>query len=178
MAFKEKAVKRLAEKLNAAGVHYQLGAGFLMDRLGVCEGFHDVDVFVPAEETAAADKVLTRLGMRSEPTEINGCFRASYHFDGTEVDLCAGMAFDGGLTAVLGAESVCETVPFLGTQLPLGYPEDWFVWYALMGREAKVQALENWFRVRGVAHPERFRQCVRGELPESVAARVDQLLGS
>ncbi len=65
MALKEKALKRMAEKLNAAGIHYSLGASWLLCQKGILDVYHDFDVVVPLEEEEEADRVLRRLGMCS-----------------------------------------------------------------------------------------------------------------
>ena len=54
MAFKDKALKRLAERLNKAGIPYNVGAGWLLCVRGVTDSFHDFDVLVPFEMAQAA----------------------------------------------------------------------------------------------------------------------------
>ena len=59
MALKEKALRRLAEKLNAAGVTWGMGAGWLLCQRGILEGYHDFDVMVMESDIDRADRVLT-----------------------------------------------------------------------------------------------------------------------
>ena len=172
MALKEKALRRLAEKLTAAGVTFALGGSWLLTCRGVLADYHDFDVMVPPAEAEKADRVLSRLGMRSEAGDRGGCFHASYHFDGADVDLCAGMAFDGGLRAVIDGRSVAGEAPVLGVPVPLGHLEDWYVWYSLMGRTGRADALAARFAEHPPEHPERFRDCVDGPLPDALAAAV------
>lgn len=174
MALKEKALKRLTEKLTAAGVPFVLGGDWLLAQRGVLQAYHGFDVLTPPECAAAADRVLTRLGMRSEAEERVGCFRASYHFDGADVDLWAGMAFEGGLRAVIGEDSVSERVPVFGAQVPLGRVEDWLVWDSLAGRDSRAEACFAYFADRAPDR-ERFTACVDGPLPEALAKRIETL---
>ncbi len=172
MALKEKALKRMAEKLNAAGVPYALGAGWLLCQKGILPVYHDFDVTLSPADAQAADRILSRLGMRSEAREEDGCFHASYHFDGADVDLCAGMVFPCGLKAVFGPDSVSGSVSVFGAPVPMGRLEDWLVWYALAGRAGRTEALVRYFSEHGSDCPQRFRACVDGPLPEAVEALV------
>ncbi len=172
MALKEKALRRLTEKLTAAGVPFVLGGSWLLVQAGVLTEYHDFDVMTAPENAAAADRVLSRLGMRGEAGERDGDFHAAYHFDGADVDLCAGMTFDGGLRAVIGADSVSGTAQVLGAAVPLGHLEDWYVWYSLMGRSGRAEAIARHFADHPPARPDRFAACVSGPLPPDVAAAV------
>ncbi len=171
MALKEKALKRLTEKLTAAGVPFTVGASWLLVQRGILTEYHDFDILTDPGHAEAADRVLTRLGMRSEAGERDGCFHASYHFDGADIDLCTGMAFEGGLRAVIDDGSVSEKVPVLGAQVPLGWVEDWLVWYALMGRDSRAEACFSYFADHQ-ANADRFAACVDGPLPEALAKRI------
>ena len=173
MALKEKALKRLTEKLTAAGVDFTLGASWLLCQHGILDVYHDFDVVVPAEQAEQADKVLSRLGMRSEAETRDGCFHASYHFDGADVDLCGGLFFaEYGLRAVLNQESAAEKRSVLGAEVPLGHLEDWLVWYALMGRESRFEAILTHLQSQPDVQRERFTACVDGPLPEALRARL------
>ena len=166
MALKEKALKRLTEKLTAAGVDFTLGASWLLCQYDILDTYHDFDVLVPAEQAEQADKVLSRLGMCSERQSQNGCFHGSYHFDGADVDLCGGLNFsDYGLHAVLNADACSEKRSVLGAQVPLGHLEDWLVWYALMGRESRAQAVLAYLKEQPAVKANRFTDCVDGQLP-------------
>ena len=109
MAVKEKALRRLADKLNAAGVTWAAGGEWVLCQAGLLDTYHVFDIYVAEADIAAADRALTRLGMRSEvPSE--DAFRAEYHFDGADIHVRAGIpgfAFDAGCvsgdTTVLGA---------------------------------------------------------------------------
>ncbi len=176
MAFKEKALKRLAEKLSAAGVDYTVGASWLLCQHGILDVYHDFDLLVPEDQAEKADKVLSRLGMCSERETKDGCFHASYHFDGADVDLCGGLYFvEYGLRGVLNKDSVSEKRSVLGVEVPLGYLEDWFVWYSLMGRDNRAQAILAHLKSQGTVHADRFSRCVDGPLPEVIVAALSGL---
>ena len=121
MAFKEKALKRMAEKLNRAGIPYNVGAGWLLCQRGVTDNFHDYDVLVPFEMAEEADRVLSKLGMRGEVRNGEASFRASYHFDGADIDEICNYTDKAG-------------VPRFGkTRLRDGGTGDWFDQPATVG---------------------------------------------
>lgn len=179
MAFKDKALKRMTEKFAKAGVTWGLGAGWLMDQLGVAEGFHDFDVFTAYEDAEKADKVLSRLGMKSDMEQAEDHFRCSYHFDGADVDLCAGLAvvYEGTEYHLrFGSSSVMGMAPIPGGEAPMMYPEDWLILYTLMGRTAKADQLKAWFADHPSQHPERLNLTVQEELPAELAASLQEAL--
>ena len=177
MAFKEKALKRLTEKLNAAQVTWAMGGGWLMEHLGVREGFHNFDVYAAPSHREKADKVLTRLGMRGTPVENDGVFECTYHFDGAEITLHCGLApvWQGeSYPVVLNEASVMRRDTILGVDVPLMYPEDWLVIYHLLGRDAEAARLADWFRAHPAEHPERITLVTEKPLPEALLAAVKE----
>lgn len=87
MALKEKALRRLGEKLTAANIPFAAGGEWLRCQLGLSSVYHTFDIVVSAPDAAHADKVLTKLGMRQEQSAPDGTFRCHYHFDGADVTL-------------------------------------------------------------------------------------------
>ncbi len=175
MALKEKALKRMAEKLNAAGVHYSVGGSWLLCQKGILDVYHDFDVLVPLAEEGAADRVLRRLGMCTGVEMEEGRYRASFHFDGADIDLSAGMLFDCGLRGVVDEHTAVETVTVLGVPVALGALEDWLVWYAVSGRTERAEAIHAYLKDHGPVRKERFRACVDGPLPEQAEALIRDL---
>lgn len=175
MAVKEKALRRLADKLNAAGIPWGIGASWLLCQKGILDVYHDFDIFVAAEDAPRADKVLSRLGMRSEVSEEGG-FRASYHFDGADIDLNAGCVIDGKWALQFTPEAICEDVTVLGAAVHLMHLEDWLVFYRLIGRDARADAVAAYLRANGCAHPERFAQAFAGEMPQAVQDEIKMIL--
>lgn len=90
MALKEKALRRLGEKLTAANIPFAAGGEWLRCQLGQSAVYHTFDIVVSSADAARADKVLTKLGMRQEQPAPDGVFRCHYHFDGADVTLRGG----------------------------------------------------------------------------------------
>ncbi len=110
MALKEKALKRMAEKLNAANITWAVGGDWLMNLRGQKAEWHQFDVVVLESDRAAADKLLTKMGMRFLHEEAP-VFRCDYHFDGADIVMCSGVSFT--------AEDIEERVTVLGASVPV-----------------------------------------------------------
>lgn len=177
MALKEKALRRMADKLNAAGVTWGIGASWLLCHHGVLDAYHDFDLMVAREDAERADRVLARLGMRTPQADKGDAFHCAYHFDGADVDVMAGMVMEGPYHARFDASSVAETVQVLGAQVPLMHLEDWYVYYALMGKESRVAALERYFAAHPPARPDRFSLAVAEPLPAALQAKIEAIIG-
>lgn len=108
MALKEKALRRLGEKLTAAGIPFAAGGEWLLCQLGQSSTYHTFDIVVSTADAARADKVLTKLGMRHE--QPGGIFRCHYHFDGADVTL---LATDVPLETSGNAVVLGVTIPLL-----------------------------------------------------------------
>ena len=109
MALKEKALKRLADKLNNAHITWALYGDYAKVLRGEDVAWHGFELTVSATEVEAADKILTRLGMRHEeaPTRI------AYHFDGADILL------NTALIDAFSAEQIGESAAVLGVSVPL-----------------------------------------------------------
>lgn len=111
MALKEKALRRLGEKLTAANIPFAAGGEWLHCQLGQSAVYHTFDIVVSSADAARADKVLTKLGMRQEQPAPDGVFRCHYHFDGAAVTLeTSGSAVVLGTSIPLLTESVWDAV--------------------------------------------------------------------
>ncbi|MBQ9324644.1 MAG: hypothetical protein IJ246_02620 [Clostridia bacterium] len=89
MAFKEKALRRLDEKMSKKGIPYALGGDFLLQALSLAEESHLLSLTVPFEKRGDADAVMRRLGMGHVDCDTPECFLGTYHFDGAEFQLLA-----------------------------------------------------------------------------------------
>lgn len=133
MALKEKALKRLAEKMKAAGVTWVLSGEYAMQLRGIPVQWHGFELMTDAASAEAADKVLTKLGMRHE--EQNPACRAiSYHFDGADILLLCAPAVD-----VVSDQSASV----LGVSVPLLKPESQLAWLTMTGREQQAEAFSS-----------------------------------
>ena len=173
MALKEKALKRLTEKLNAAGIPFAIGGSWMLCQRGLLDTYHDFDVFVSMEDAERADRVLTRLGMRhAEETKVG--FIAQYHFDGADVELLAGLPVGTEAVYSFSPEAVDGTGDAFGVPVPLLCLEDMYVIYAVGGRAERLQLIERVFAEGGLRHPGRFTACIDGPAPAAVLEAIER----
>ena len=133
MALKEKALRRLADKFNAAGITWAAGGEWLLCRHGLTQSYHQFDIIIAEQDAAAADKILSRLGMRSPVEDAPDAFRCDYHFDGADIAVTAGMTA-AGEKIPFSPEDVEETVTVLGASVPVMRLSAWQTIYELQGK--------------------------------------------
>jgi len=172
MALKEKALRRLAEKLNAANICWGIGASWLLVHWGVTESYHDFDIVVADADVEKADRVLSKLGMKTLEERENGEFHGEYHFDGADIDMRSPYILNGTYHMQFDASSIAGEAAVLGAAVRLMHLEDWLVLYALMGKTRRVEELTAYFAAHGAAHPERFGQVIAEPLPAQVQALI------
>lgn len=166
MALKEKALRRLADKLNAAGVCWAAAGDWMLTQIGAGDVYHQFDIIVAEKDLAAADKVMSRLGMKSEhPDEET--FHCDYHFDGADISMRTPWKVNG-CTMQFDAVSIAQDVNVLGAAVHLLHAEDWYVLSSLAGDAKTADKLAAWFAANGVKHPERFAQAVAEPLPDTI----------
>lgn len=172
MAVKEKALRRMAEKLNAAGICWGIGASWLLFHRGVTEGYHDFDIVVADADIEKADQILSKLGMKTLGEWVEHEFHGEYHFDGADIDMRSPYTLGGAYHMRFDASSMAEKATILGATVPLMHLEDWLILYALMGKTRRVDELTAYFATHGPAHPERFHQVIVEPLPAQVQALI------
>ena len=121
MALKEKALRRLAEKLNAAGVAWAMGASWLLCQRGILDSYHDFDLMVKECDVDRADRILTRLGMGGRQ-DTGDAYHGAYHFDGADFDVLAGAVLhtpEGEWHWIFDEGAVAGHAEVQGAQVPL-----------------------------------------------------------
>lgn len=138
----------IAGALNGEGVTWAVGGSLLLWFKGIADDFHDIDLSLAPEDVPKALRCLSRVGTQRE-VKPNDRFRSacflSFLIAGVEVDVIA------GLVIVCGEEShafpltraqIAEQIDVCGERIPLQSVQDWKHYYALMGRESKVQLIQ------------------------------------
>ena len=144
MALKEKAARRLCEKMQKAAIPFVFTGPWMLHLRGADVSWHGFHVVVSRADYEKTDAVLTRLGMRSPVREDPESCETHYHFDGADICLYAG--FPSPCPAYAVPESpACVIV--LGTSVPLMSAEDAYAIAALTGRDTAM------FSAYFAAHP-------------------------
>lgn len=180
-ATKEKALRRAAERLNAAGITWAVGGGWMLQALGATRTWHDFDILVTEEDAPRADAILSKLGMRT-PRDGDS-FRCSYHFDGADVELYAPPVMRNAHApgesplyhVIFNADSVAATLPVQGVEVPIMYPEDWLVIYGLLGEDKRWAELVMHFLTHTIPVTERFDKVLQEPIPLPISDVVEVL---
>lgn len=142
-------LSRIAEKLNAAGITWAIGASLLLYLKNIADSFNDIDIMAAEEDVEQLKRILLDLG-EMQPPNPNKQYK-THHFyefviDKVDVDVMAGFVivkdgreYDCSLTWDL----IVEHITVNGQSIPLQAVSDWRRYYDLMGRTKKVAMIDN-----------------------------------
>ena len=141
---------KIAKALNAQNITWAVGASLLLYFKGIAGEFHDIDLMVALADADKAEKALMGLGDKA-PKRPHGpyatqCFM-EFVVDGVEVDVMAGFTIlnrGKAYSFPLARESLQDFVVVGGEPVPLQSVKEWREYYRLMGRDQKVQAIDEY----------------------------------
>lgn len=181
---KEKVLQKIARAFNGEGIVWGIGASLLLFSHNITDHYNDIDIVITKANIAAADRLLSAMGKKSEPAPTHVYATETfyeYDIDGVDVDVMCNFEirsmdiiyrYDFNVNALAKEENLDgEAVYFTAL-------EDWYVLYQLMPeREGKVKMIESFF----VEHPrmlsvERIEKILEKQLPEPVRRRTKQLV--
>ncbi len=175
MALKEKALRRLADKLNASGVAWCAWGAWAQSIQGVPRDWHGFELMVDEGDVEKADRILTRLGMRHEETDGEAARRVSYHFDGADVTMTAGCAIRCGDTVYHPLLRAAAPVSVLGASVPLLRLESELPLALLRGDEALAALIAARLRDKGSApDPDATAEPLPGQLLEQMNRLMEE----
>lgn len=142
-------LSRIAEKLNAAGLTWAVGASLLLYFKGIVDSFNDIDLMLSVEDAEAAKNLLLGMGTLLPP-KPNQKYKTPHFYefviDGVDVDVMGGFIivnngrdYDCSLTEA----GIAERISVGGQAVPLQSVSDWRRYYALMGRDNKVAMIDS-----------------------------------
>lgn len=142
------ALKRIAERLNGAGITWAVGGSMMLYLRGRATNVHDIDLMVDEKDVERAKKLLSEIG-KLMPEKDNASYQTRHYYqyviDGAEVDLIAGFVIvkDGEAhECPLLRKDITERHDLEGTPVPLHSLSVWREYYTLMGRTEKVALCE------------------------------------
>lgn len=173
----------VARALNQEGVRWGVGGSVLLQRFGLENEPHDIDILVAEQDVECAARVLDKLGTRKTGSEQGSyvTFRfLEYVVDGTDIDVMAGFGIrhTAGIYVYAFDEQAVTDSMVAGTAVvPLTAIEDWCVLYQLMaGREQRVRVIEDYLATMGSAHVKLLERALEQHLPPDVRSRTERLL--
>jgi hypothetical protein len=176
-------LSEIAKQLNNRGVAWGVGASLLLNRFGLADNPHDIDIVVDIGDINSADELLSRSGVKRPSGSAAGYstrFFYEYAVNGIEVDIMAGFAINhdsGTYDYIFDRNAVSDIDIIDGVRIPYTALEDWFVLYQLMpGREKKASLIEAYLLSTGIRNPMLLNRALEGNLPGQVRVRVEKLL--
>ena len=140
---------KLANRLYETRITWAVGGSLLLYFQGIATDFHDIDLVVKTEDAQAMREVLLRLGTL-EASKPSAKFKTKefmeFTIDGVEVDVLAGFAIvkDGvAYDCSLQENEITEYATVENERIPLQAVAAWRRYYTLMGKTARVEAIDK-----------------------------------
>ena len=139
-----------AHELNEQKITWAVGASMLLYFHGITNTFHDIDLMTTLQDAEKVKNILLKLGAVQENSAANRMYKTEcfYEFDlhGVEIDVIAGM-----IIVCSGREEDCSLqkdkiegcASLENERIPLYSVQEWRRFYALMGREKKVEMIDQ-----------------------------------
>ena len=168
---------KIADTLNAQGLHWVVGGSMLLEHFGLYENPHDIDIIVKKSDAQKANAVLSVIGIQKQ-VPVSDIFVSDFYrkFDinGTEVDLIAGFK-------IAHAEGIYEYAPDFDVprdEQGIRYAalEDWYTLYLMMKKgQGKTGKLERYFSMQGYDGAY-FKSILKKNLPDNVRKIINEFI--
>ena len=166
MAFTDKALRRLNDRMMKKGIPYAYVGDWCLYLLGLKKEYHGFEILVPFSMREETHQVLVRLGLCMQRQEGDDFSVSVYHFDGAEFIVHAALALPDGYHFTDQNDFVGFHHEVPGGSIPVIYPEDWYVLCCLTGQNQSAELLLEYFHAHGVANAHRLKQGIVTPMPE------------
>lgn len=141
-------LSKMALEFNRQNLIWAVGASLLLYLKGYVDDFHDIDLMVADTDAEKMENILRAMG--SLQPSAKGSYETK-HFrefiiDGVDVDMMGGFSIvrDGkAYDCDLKPSQIAEYAELHGQRIPLHSVALWRRYYALMGREQKVELIDQ-----------------------------------
>ena len=141
-------LSKLAASFNEQGITWAVGASLLLYFKGYVDTFHDLDIMVTEKDSLLMDKILSEIGeLRiSEKGNFATKYFREYVIESVDLDMIGGFAIvrDGEvINCDLDKSQIIGFVDVHGQSIPLHSVSLWRKYYALMGRDKRVELIDQ-----------------------------------
>ncbi len=147
-------LSKVANALNLAKVNWSIGASAMLYFMGAVTAFNDIDIMLDEEDVVKAKAALKNFAELKEPNSSNNCKSKvflEYIIEDVEVDIMAGLTIDYEGEEhyfPLKHEHITKKIKLNDEVIPLHSITEWKRYYALMGRDIKVQLINGFLKER------------------------------
>lgn len=142
-------LSKIADRLNAAGITWAVGASLLLYLKGIATDFNDIDIMVTERDVSSLKEILLSLGVINPPNP-NPIYKTRHFYefviDGVDVDVMAGFVIvDDGreYDCSLQDDQVVEYISVGHAKIPLQSVALWRKYYTFMHRDKKVAMIDR-----------------------------------
>lgn len=147
---KTKVLRSIAKEFNQAGIRWALGGSMLLYFKEIANNVHDIDIMVFEDDVPKVVAAMKKLQAKPMPANPNSKYKTKwfleYVLSGVDIDIMAGFAIvshDRVVDCSFKPSQVMERFDLDGVAIPLQSVELWLKYYRLMGRDDKVDMIEN-----------------------------------
>lgn len=139
-----------AHELNEQKITWAVGASMLLYFHGITNMFHDIDLMTTSQDAEKVKNILLNLGAVQENSAANRMYKTErfyeFNLQGVEIDVIAGMIIvcsGRDENCSLEKEKIEGYASLENERIPLYSLQEWRHFYALMGRENKVEMIDK-----------------------------------
>lgn len=176
-----KTLSLIGKELNANKITWAVGASLMLNHYGLVDSPGDIDILVTTTDIDKALEILKGMGHLHD-YEKNASYATTYFYEltinGVDIDLMSDMKIvhsQGTYTYDFNQDAIVNQMIINQVSIPLTSLEDWYVLYQLIGRQAKVQMIEDYLKSNGVEHPHRLKAVLSDALPTSIIEKTRSL---
>ena len=141
-------LSKLAARFKEQGITWAVGASLLLYFKGYVDSFNDLDIMVTEKDSLMMDKILNEMGefRVSEKGNFATKYFREYVIESVDVDMIGGFAIvnDGKvIDCDLDKSEITGFAEVHGQLIPLHSVSLWRKYYALMGREKRVELIDQ-----------------------------------
>lgn len=175
----EEAIKLIAKEFSKKNVRWAIGGSLMLKEYGIVETVNDIDLLIDPKDVDRVIEVMSIIGVNKTPkTKVEYSTEVFLNYDvlGIPVDVMSGFKInhDVGIYEFrFNQDSITKHKKIDDVVIPFSSIEEWYVAYILMiGRQAKVQLIEDYFNENGIKHVGLIKSCFEQELPEYVKSKL------
>lgn len=140
----------IAHVLNEHHVKWAVGGSLLLYFKNVTDSFHDLDLMIAEADAETVKICLSAMGIlhatAPNPGYLTRVFM-EFTVQDVDIDVIAGFVIvKDGVAYECPLNQIAETVMINNEDIPLQSVAEWRRYYSLMGRDQRVQQIDDWSR--------------------------------
>lgn len=171
-------LKKIAQCFDDEKIAYGLGGSGVLVAYDILGEMNDIDLVVTLEDIHRAKKILDEIALLKTSgknciVEQEHCY--VYELNGIDVELMANIHIrhnEGLYELPFNKKRVTYRMCIDNFMIPVMSLEDWFVIYNLIGRQDRVDQIEEWFLENGITHGSYLIKAIQANIPRQLKVDI------